>query len=797
MSSARPVFTRTQASRLKPLACLITLTAATFLISPEAAAQVSFWQAQYPSGDTSSSSIVSGDFDNDGILDLVTANNASISFYKGLGGGKFAAPVNTPLSGSSTLVMSATADFNGDGKLDLAVASFYNSVSILLGNGDGTFTFLRTVGPGPAGQSPTRRVVLADFNGDHIPDIVFDQCPAKSPICSLEVYLGNGDGSFTQSATINNAGSWAFVVGDFNSDGHQDIAALTLQNNMAGVSLFFGDGTGQFQAPVTYSVPSGYGLEGLAAGDFYNSRIQSLALATNTFDSSSGNYSLFIQTVKYSNGALSSTQPQLVFTNSNPATIELAAGDLNGDFKDDVVISGAYGTNARTPINAYMLGTGQGTFDAAIDLPTYGQVDQSPIIRDLDLDARHDIGLDWSTDNQGGGGAFTLMNNSNFATNCTPPSADKLQVHVCGLASGQTIASPFTFQAAGNAFNDTVKRMELWIDGQKVGQNLGDQLNVSATVSQGTHTAGFVVVDSFDNVASESVTFTSNGGGAVCSAPSSPGVNVCNPTQNENVTSPVDFEVAATAATGRVDHLELWIDGQKIGNYPGSAGSISVPVSPGWHTATVVEVDSSYNFVKSAPVDFNVTGVSCGVPMRGAGAFICSPTPNQIVSSPVNFVAAGAGASGKVDHLELWIDGQKIGNYFSDQLNTSVALAAGAHQATVVEVDSNYNYIKSTPVNFTVAGPCSPPSSPGVNFCSPMPNAQLSSPVDFVAAGTGASGSVDHLELWIDGQKIGNYPGSEMSVSVSLPTGVHQATVVEVDSSFNFVKSTPVNFTVN
>ena len=80
--------------------------------------------------------------------------------------------------------------------------------------------------------------------------------------------------------------------------------------------------------------------------------------------------------------------------------------------------------------------------------------------------------------------------------------------------------------------------------------------------------------------------------------------------------------------------------------------------------------------------------------MRGAGAFICSPTPNEVVTSPVNFVASGVGASGTVNHLELWIDSRKIGNFFSDQMNTSVALPAGPHQATVVEVDSNFNYIR-------------------------------------------------------------------------------------------------------
>jgi len=55
---------------------------------------------------------------------------------------------------------------------------------------------------------------------------------------------------------------------------------------------------------------------------------------------------------------------------------------------------------------------------------------------------------------------------------------------------------------------------------------------------------------------------------------------------------------------------------------------------------------------------------------------------------------------------------------------------------------------------------------------------------------------VDHLELWVDGNKIGNYPGATMSASVPLAAGSHSATLVEVDSSFHYAKSTPVSFTV-
>jgi hypothetical protein len=154
-----------------------------------------------------------------------------------------------------------------------------------------------------------------------------------------------------------------------------------------------------------------------------------------------------------------------------------------------------------------MLGTGKGTFAADKSLSVYGEQLQYPFIRDLTLNSRHDIGLDWSAYNSSSGGAFVLLN-TNAPTDCDPPPANKLSVNICAPKEGETVASTFTFRGAGNAFNGIAKRMELWIDGQKVGQNLEDQLRVSTTLTAGTHTASFVVVDSFDNYTSKSVTFT-------------------------------------------------------------------------------------------------------------------------------------------------------------------------------------------------------------------------------------------------------------------------------------------------
>ena len=192
------------------------------------------------------------------------------------------------------------------------------------------------------------------------------------------------------------------------------------------------------------------------------------------------------------------------------------------------------------------------------------------------------------------------------------------------------------------------------------------------------------------------------------------------------------------------------------------------------------------------------SGGSCAFP-NVPGVDLCAPQAGQTYSSPVQVTAAGVGASGAVNHLELWIDGKKIGNYFADTMDTTVALGGGSHAATVIEVDSKGAFIKSAPSVFSVgstSGACTPPSSPGAILCSPVAGQTYGSPIQVTGAGALASVAVNHLELWIDGKKIGNYPGNTINTTVAESAGSHAATLVAVDAKGNFLKSAVVNFNV-
>jgi hypothetical protein len=211
-----------------------------------------------------------GDFNGDGTPDLAAANRRSgtVSVLLGNGDGTFQAG-QTLSSGGNAPLSVAVADFNGDGKQDLAVAYTANrEVVVFLGNGDGTF------------QAPTRyqlrgsySVAVGDFNGDGTPDL------AVAENITVSVLLGNGDGTF-QAPVSYAVGDqpWSVAVGDFNGDGIPDLAVANAGDGTASVLLGNGDGT--FQAALNYAV--GSDPRSVAVGDFNGDGFPDLAVTNYT-----------------------------------------------------------------------------------------------------------------------------------------------------------------------------------------------------------------------------------------------------------------------------------------------------------------------------------------------------------------------------------------------------------------------------------------------------------------------------------------------------------------------------------
>lgn len=193
--------------------------------------------------------VVLGDVNKDGKLDILTANGfaQTVAVLLGNGDGTFRT-VTTYTTGAGYADDLAVTDLNGDGRLDVVVANgFGNSVVVLLGRGDGTFLAATSYTVG-SGNTPVD-IAVADVNKDAQADVLV----VNSNGYSVSVLLGNGNGTL-QAAKTYSAGSSSspagLAVGDLNGDGKPDVATANESNDGAGVLLGNGDGT--FQAATVY-----------------------------------------------------------------------------------------------------------------------------------------------------------------------------------------------------------------------------------------------------------------------------------------------------------------------------------------------------------------------------------------------------------------------------------------------------------------------------------------------------------------------------------------------------------------
>jgi hypothetical protein len=212
-----------------------------------------------------SPSVVATDLNNDGKLDVVIMHSIAcftapcraaetISVMLGNGDGTF--QPTRELAAPQHMHAMAAGDFNRDGITDLAIGSENTKLHILLGVGDGTFVRQpeMTLIPGGDLFSACNDVDVADFNRDTIQDLVVPLGNGNGNV----VLLGNGDGTFRQSFRITeNAVSSPLnlAVADFNLDGFQDIARAMGDGTSGLMEIANGNGDGTFQAPVRYLVP--------------------------------------------------------------------------------------------------------------------------------------------------------------------------------------------------------------------------------------------------------------------------------------------------------------------------------------------------------------------------------------------------------------------------------------------------------------------------------------------------------------------------------------------------------------
>jgi hypothetical protein len=568
------------------------LLAAVFAsVSSFALSQDSFMLHFTPSG-AGAGAVNRGDFNNDGIPDIITGNNGGtdgygVSVNLGIGDGRFHNPLNSGL-GVGTFDM-AIGDFNGNGKLDVALAGYVSStqnvIQIELGNGDGTFTKGQTINLDP--NLNANGITTGDFNGDGKRDLALVSNTANQ----VYFYKGSGTGTFTSAAFITVGTSpWTLGgirVGDFNADGKIDLVI----SNYKGLFVLWNNG-GNFSFTLAKVGSSNYGI-GATPVDINQDGFTDLLVVYYTCevgkDVAGGNCTHW----KVLRGNANRTFKQTWNVNL-PYTFQglwgATAADINGDGINDIVgIAGFY-------LMYVWLGNSDGTYQTT---PLSFQIGSDSSASDLVAsDFNRDGKVDFAIPTPGSSsstGLAVFLNATPRAT-CTPSTVSP-SVTVCQPQDLAYLNSPVHWIADSRDTGHPVTAMQIYVDSKLVVNSPSSSLNEYLTLAKGPH---FVVTKAWDSSganfrSNRSITIYSGKPGETCAAaPSS--INVCLPTQNEVTTTSLHV-FANSDSVAAITAVQVYIDGSLIYNDTTGATYVDTAftVAKGPHSLVVKAWDADGN----------------------------------------------------------------------------------------------------------------------------------------------------------------------------------------------------------
>ncbi len=571
----------------------------------------SFSTQSYPVG-AGPVQIIAADFNGDHIPDIATVNGSAntVSILINKGDGTFRSALEFATGpGPNSL---AAVDLNKDGKIDLVVANgggdAAHSVSILLGNGDGTFQAHRDIPGAPNANS----IAVGDFNHDGNPDIATS---SNNPVNAVYVSLGNGKGGVTAQKITKNIGigpqpppdSNTFLLSKivsatFNGDSATDLyyteccdTFVIVQQGAFGVLTGNGDGTLTDHPPTGPTFPP----TDLTAIDINQDGLSDFIVPFNGCHEPCIGVS---SAINNGNGGFIGGPGINVGAN--------AQGPLNGTFFDvdgdglkDFVVTGDDFTNAfftnMTLIIAKQnadgsfahgpdsLGNGSQQVTVVLNAPILDN--PGVVVADFNHDGRPDIAMI----SKGSGPVFVSLNTT-LPSACAVRTANHT-VTVCHPADGTVTLSPL--HIVSHATSSTpVSVSQIYLDDKLVFQVAGGAIDKSLPLTPGDH---HLQVKSWSNGQPFHSNFSVSVPASIpatvlpCTESTNFAVNICSPGQNAALDAPAHV-VAAAKSSAPITTMQIYLDNKEVFHSPNSTLiETDVPMDPGTHLLVVQAFDST------------------------------------------------------------------------------------------------------------------------------------------------------------------------------------------------------------
>jgi hypothetical protein len=555
------------------------------------------------------------------------------------------------------------------------------------------------------------------------------------------------------------AGPNGTLRADLNGDGREDFVTTNndgFNSNCTGsftVTLSTGDG--KYAAPVCYTVPNGNAIL-FAAGDFFNNGLLDVAVVNDQG-------TLFI----YQNNGAG------VLNNTNSFELEgIPAGMVAADVNHDGITDLVYvldAPNGGTSNSLFtLLGIGQGAFkDGPTTAFTMNKEPASALyVGDFDGDSNVDILVEGASEVEdeilygNGKGGFTM---GPIVGGTAPKYTVYSAFDIDSDGTMDLIGAPFTGNPEGaNTFYNTLD-----IEWGHSNRTLTSQ---TITLKNCTASGAPPVVADFNGDGNNDILVVE---AADCKGDGPYTLNVMlgngsgtfEPEQVVYSSSDwiAEWHVMRASQSSKPD-VTLWqaqlVDGNEISN----------------QEEEVLVNTTSGGFPSCTSPNFSATGIN-----------VCSPTSTAGAISPVTFSFGGANQTAGRD-MELWIDGAKVDETLKetyshyDFLRATKSLSEGEHTVTAYAVGWDYT-LTSTTFDLNVgSSTCPPPSSDGLNICSPVYDSTVVSPVLAFASGK-VSGSILRMEVWVDGvKKYSTFGSDTLKTSITLAPGMHMFTYYAVNT---------------